>query len=115
MSTKGITTVIAVILMIVMLLAGLGIGYLLAPSIGVGPGAGLSGEIGIGAVISLFFPIMHGSISKDKHLRLKKEKEQYKKELLNNGYSQNVESLVEEEFQRRRAEYAATPKFYTDF
>ncbi|MCW4054931.1 MAG: ABC transporter substrate-binding protein [Candidatus Bathyarchaeota archaeon] len=53
MSTKGITTVVAVILMIIMLLAGLGIGYLLAPSIGMAPGAGLSDEVEIGALMSL--------------------------------------------------------------
>ena len=53
MSTKGITTVVAVILMVIMLLAGLGIGYLLAPSIGMAPGAGLSGEVEIGALMSL--------------------------------------------------------------
>ncbi len=53
MSTKGITTVVAVILMIVMLLAGLGIGYVIGPSIGLAPGAGLSGEVEIGALMSL--------------------------------------------------------------
>ena len=53
MSTKGITTVVAVILMIVMLLVGLGIGYVIAPSIGIATGAGLSGEVEIGALMSL--------------------------------------------------------------
>ena len=49
MSKKGITTVIAIILMIVMLVVGLGIGFLLAPSIGMAPGGGLTGEVEIGA------------------------------------------------------------------
>jgi branched-chain amino acid transport system substrate-binding protein len=53
MSTKGITTIIAVILMIVMLLVGVGIGIILAPSIGTAPEAGLSGEVEIGALMSL--------------------------------------------------------------
>ena len=53
MSTKGITTIMAAILMIVMLLVGIGIGYVLAPSIGLAPAGGLSGEVEIGALLSL--------------------------------------------------------------
>lgn len=53
MSTKGITTIMAAILMIVMLLVGVGIGYVLAPSIGLAPTGGLSGEVEIGALLSL--------------------------------------------------------------
>ncbi len=53
MSKKGITTIVAIILMIIMLIAGLGIGFVLAPSIDVAPEAGLSGEVEIGALMSL--------------------------------------------------------------
>ena len=59
MSRKGTTTIVAALLMIVMIVIGFGIGYLVAPSIGAAPGAGLSGEVEIGALMSLSGDLAH--------------------------------------------------------
>ncbi len=59
MSKKGITTMVAALLMIVMILVGFGIGYVVAPSIGAAVGGGLSGEVEIGALLSLSGDLAH--------------------------------------------------------
>lgn len=59
MSKKGITTMVAALLMIVMILVGFGIGYVVAPSISGAVGGGLSGEVEIGALMSLSGDLAH--------------------------------------------------------
>lgn len=59
MSKKGISTMVAALLMIIMIVVGFGIGYVVGPSIGAAPGAGLSGEVEIGALMSLSGDLAH--------------------------------------------------------
>lgn len=59
MSKRGITTMIAALLMIIMILVGFGIGYIVAPSISGTVGGGLSGEVEIGALLSLSGDLAH--------------------------------------------------------
>jgi len=59
MSKKGITTTVAALLMIVMILVGFGIGYIVAPSISGAVGGGLSGEVELGALLSLSGDLAH--------------------------------------------------------
>lgn len=73
-------------------------------------------KIGSAAAISLIFPPLHAWISLAKHYCLRKEKEKFRKELLQQGYNyEDIDLLVESEFRRRREAYAKTPKVYTGF
>jgi len=67
------------------------------------------------AGISLLFPVGHFLMSLGKQSQLIIEKKEFKYMLISDGHTENVDSLVEVEFKRRRAEYAKTPKFYTGF